>query len=88
MNRLRAVAALPVILSAAAMCRADFKYSQTSQITGGAMLGMMKFAGHFSKDTKDVTAPQQSTIYVKGNRMRRDEARWGPNGTDDRVLAT
>jgi hypothetical protein len=74
MNRLRAVAALPVILSAAAMCRADFKYSQTSQITGGAMLGMMKFAGHFSKDTKDVTAPQQSTIYVKGNRMRRDEA--------------
>jgi hypothetical protein len=53
---------------------ADFKYSESSQITGGAMAGMMKFVGAFSKEAKQATAPTQSTIYVKGNRMRRDES--------------
>jgi hypothetical protein len=45
---------------------ADFSYQRTSKITGGAMAGMMKFAGAFSKQARE---PIQSTVAVKGNRM-------------------
>jgi hypothetical protein len=45
---------------------ADFSYQQTTRITGGAMAGMMKFAGAFSKKA---TQPMTSTVIVKGNRM-------------------
>ncbi len=46
--------------------RADFSYEQTSKITGGAMAGMMKFAGAFSKELRE---PIVTTVSVKGNRM-------------------
>ncbi|MFN0169334.1 MAG: hypothetical protein ACKV22_23170 [Bryobacteraceae bacterium] len=46
--------------------RADFSYTETSKITGGAMAGAMKFAGIFSKKLRE---PIQSTVAVKGNRM-------------------
>ncbi len=45
---------------------ADFSYERTTKITGGAMAGMMKFAGALSKQARE---PMQSTIAVKGNRM-------------------
>lgn len=45
---------------------ADFKYDQTSRMTGGAMMAMMKLAAKFSKGALD---PVNSTIAVKGNRM-------------------
>ncbi len=45
---------------------ADFSYDQTSKITGGALAGMMKFAGAFSKQARE---PIESQIAVKGNRM-------------------
>jgi hypothetical protein len=45
---------------------ADFSYDQSTKITGGAMAGMMKFAGAFSKAARE---PLQSTVSVKGNRM-------------------
>jgi len=45
---------------------ADFTYHETSTITGGMMLGMMKVAGVFSKQARE---PIQSTISVKGDRM-------------------
>ncbi len=48
---------------------ADFKYEETTKITGGAMVGMMKFAGAFSKDAKQALAANTSTVVVKGNRM-------------------
>lgn len=54
--------------------RADFKYTQTSQITGGAMAGMMKGLSIFSKSARQMTKPMPSTTYVKGNRLRRDSA--------------
>jgi len=44
----------------------DFSYDQTSKITGGAMAGMMKFAGAFSKQARE---PIVTTVAVKGNRM-------------------
>ncbi|MGH9350680.1 MAG: hypothetical protein ACRD2G_00695 [Terriglobia bacterium] len=54
--------------------RADFKYVQTSQITGGAMAGMMKGLGVFSKSMRQATKPMASTTYVKGNHLREDNA--------------
>jgi hypothetical protein len=45
---------------------ADFQYQQSSKVTGGAMAGMMKFAGAFSKQARE---PMSSTVLVKGNRM-------------------
>src|SRR5439155_1514502 len=53
------------------VARADFKYAETSRVTGGMMAGMLKFAGHFSKNAN---APMVSTVYVKGNRLRRESA--------------
>lgn len=59
------------ILTALALCgasglMADFTYEQSSKITGGAMAGMMKLAGAFSKAARE---PQVSSISVKGDRM-------------------
>ncbi|HEV2380728.1 MAG TPA: hypothetical protein VG206_13160 [Terriglobia bacterium] len=53
---------------------ADFKYTQSSKITGGAMAGMMKVAGVFSKQARQAREPMVSTEYVKGRKMRRDES--------------
>ena len=58
-----------VVLFGAASLNADFRYESTTRITGGALVGMMKFAGAFSKDARKANAPQQSTTAVKGNRM-------------------
>src|SRR5215813_8786197 len=54
------LACLPVSLLA------DFSYEQTTKMTGGAMMGMMKIAGAFSKQLRE---PVQNTVSVKGNRM-------------------
>ena len=54
--------------------RADFKYTDTSQITGGALMGMAKFAAKFSKDSRDAFQPTVTTHYLKGNRLRTDNA--------------
>ena len=53
--------------------RADFKYTDTSQITGGSVKSMMKFAGVFSKQASQETKPMSTTRYVKGNWMRSDD---------------
>jgi hypothetical protein len=53
---------------------ADFKYTQTSQITGGAMKSMMKGLGIFSKSMREATKPMESVTYVKGDYLRRDSA--------------
>ncbi len=45
---------------------ADFSYQQTTQVTGGAMQGMMRMAGAFSKQARE---PMVATIIVKGHRM-------------------
>lgn len=63
---------LSLLLSTAA--RADFQYQETTQITGGSMLGLMQMAGKFSHQAKDAGAPIASTVYVQGNRMARVNA--------------
>jgi hypothetical protein len=57
---------------------ADFRYDETTQITGGSVVGMMKFAGAFSKDAKKAMDPVTSTVLVQGNRM----ARINPDNTE------
>jgi hypothetical protein len=53
---------------------ADFTYDETSQITGGAMIQLVHFAGAFSKDSRKLTEPRQTTTSIKGNRMVRKSA--------------
>jgi hypothetical protein len=48
---------------------ADFRYDETTKITGGSLVSMAKFAGAFSKQAHQITDPTNSTILVKGNRM-------------------
>lgn len=54
--------------------RADFKYTETSKITGGALKSAMKFAGVFSKQASQATKPIVTTHYIKGKRLRTDNS--------------
>ena|SRR5579864_25206 len=74
MGRKLAVLTAVAVFAASSLVFADFKYSETSEVTGGMMHGMMKFAGAFSKNARQANGPMESTIYVKGNRLRRDES--------------
>jgi len=61
---------LAIIAGAAALAAspllADFSYQETSTITGGAIMGMLKVVGVFSKQARE---PIVSTISIKGDRM-------------------
>lgn len=61
-------------ISLVGAARADFKYSQQSQITGGALVQMTQTLGKFSKSMRQANEPQTSTTMVKGNRMREEHA--------------
>jgi hypothetical protein len=50
---------------------ADFHYTETTKITGGSMLSVMKLAGTFSKQARQIGDPVVDSVYVKGNRMAR-----------------
>jgi hypothetical protein len=58
-----------VLAAASASLHADFTYTETTQITGGSMLGLMKMAGAFSKQARQAGDPIVSTVAIKGNRM-------------------
>ena len=68
------VLAVALICSLSAPCFADFQYSETSKITGGAAAGAMKFVGVFSKDARQATQGANSTISLKGNKLRREDS--------------
>lgn len=55
---------LPLTLTAS-----DFTYQETTQLTGGSLLKMMKTVGVFSKEARHVGDPIVSTIYLKDNRL-------------------
>src|ERR1700739_1450068 len=63
-----------LMLSLSTSCFADFQYTETTKITGGAAVGAMKFAGVFSKDARQATQGSSSTISIKGNKMRREDS--------------
>ncbi len=54
---------------AASTLTADFSYQETTTITGGAMAGILKVAGVFSKSARQAREPIESTVAVKGDRM-------------------
>jgi hypothetical protein len=56
------------------LSHADFKYSEKSQITGGALVSMAKMAGVFSKDARHSVDPTTRTVAVKGGKMRTEES--------------
>jgi hypothetical protein len=74
--RLKLGFALPaaMMLCGSVPSHADFKYTESSKMTGGAVMGAMKFAGVFSKQARDANGAQISTRAVKGNRLREDNA--------------
>jgi hypothetical protein len=62
-------AVLGVLVAASASLHADFTYTETTQVTGGSMLGLMKMAGAFSRQARQAGEPIVSTVAIKGNRM-------------------
>jgi hypothetical protein len=62
-------AVVAVVVAASASLHADFTYTETTQITGGSMLGLMKMAGAFSRQARQAGDPIVSTVAIKGNRM-------------------
>ena len=56
--------AVPVSLYAG-----DYTYQQTTQLTGGSLLHMMKSVGVFSSQARHMGDPIVSTIYLKDNRL-------------------
>ncbi len=50
---------------------ADVSYQETTQYTGGSMMGMLKMAGAFSSQARQAAAPVTSTVMIHGGRMLR-----------------
>lgn len=61
---------LPLALALpATLYASDYTYQQTTQLTGGSLLKMMKTVGVFSSQARHVGDPIVSTIYLKDNRL-------------------
>lgn len=67
--RVRTVLVLGLNLALPLASFADFRYEETTKVTGGSVVSMAKFAGAFSKSARQITDPVTSTVLVKGNRM-------------------
>jgi hypothetical protein len=48
---------------------ADVSYQETTQVTGGSMMGMLKMAGALSSQARQATAPVTSNVMIHGGRM-------------------
>jgi hypothetical protein len=82
MKTIRVLAGVLLLLASTAPAGADFQYTETSQVTGGSLVKMMKVATMFSrgdakKQAQQALQPTTTTHYVKGNRLRTDN----PDGT-------
>lgn len=68
----RSAVLLVVMLAVSAgAARADFTYEETTQITGGSIVSMVKMMSVFSKQARQFNEPILSTVTIKGNRMTR-----------------
>jgi hypothetical protein len=74
MKFIRTVIAILLIAPLSVPALADFKYTDTSQITGGALMGMANFAAKFSKDSRAAMQPVTTTHFIKANRMRTESS--------------
>jgi len=50
---------------------ADVSYQETTHVTGGSMMGMLKMASAISSQAKQATAPVTTSVMIHGNRMLR-----------------
>ena len=57
------------LLLPATLYAGDYTYQQTTQITGGSLLKMMKSVSVFSSQARHMGDPVVSTIYLKDNRL-------------------
>ena len=69
MSHLQKLTLLAITLSVPTSLFADFTYQQTTQITGGSIVSMMKMAGAFSSQARKAGDPIVTSIYLKGNRL-------------------
>jgi hypothetical protein len=58
-------AAIVLVTSCGAL-RADFSYQETTQMTGGALVSILRLGGPFTRKARE---PIVSTVLIKGNRM-------------------
>lgn len=65
----RRVALLLTLAVPAALYAGDYTYQQTTQLTGGSLLHMMKSVGFMSSQVRHMGDPIVSTIYLKDNRL-------------------
>jgi hypothetical protein len=84
MKTIRVLSGVLLLLASTTPARADFQYTETSQVTGGSLLKMMKVASMFARgDAKrqeqQALQPQSTTRYVKSNKLRIDN----PDGTTE-----
>ncbi|MGC1462173.1 MAG: hypothetical protein WA802_08230 [Terracidiphilus sp.] len=69
MRSFQTSAVLACILAIPSTVFADFSYQQTTQITGGSMLSMIKMAGALSSQARKAGEPVVTSVYLKGNRL-------------------
>jgi hypothetical protein len=72
-NAMKLIPLLPACILAAAslLAHADFTYQESTQITGGSVVAMMKLAGTFSRQARQANDSVLTTVTVKGNHMAR-----------------
>ena len=58
-----------LMLCGASLAFGDFQYQQTTKITGGTMLTMLKMVGRFSGQARQGLEPVTQKVALKGNRM-------------------
>jgi hypothetical protein len=61
--------ALTLAVVPATLLASDFTYQETTQITGGSIVSMLKMAGSFSSQARKAGEPIVTSIYIKDNRM-------------------
>lgn len=68
-SRLQRVLLSLILALPASLYAGDYTYQQTTQLTGGSLLHMMKTVGVFSSQARHMGDPIVSTIYLKDNRL-------------------
>src|SRR6185436_4592905 len=63
---MKKIALTTLLCGSALVLRADFTYQETTQMTGGAMMGTLQALGPLTRGARE---PIVSTHIVKGNRM-------------------
>ena len=55
-----------ILITSCAAVRADFSYQETTQMTGGALVKVLRLGGPFTRKARE---PIVSNVFIKGNRM-------------------